>query len=106
MDATTIATIRRAVAQHPDGVTIHVRAVPGAARTAITGIYGDDAVRIAVAAPPVDGAANTELLGFIAERCDVPVARVELLSGVHSRSKLLLVGGVRRGGVLLALLRH
>ena len=49
------------------GVTLAVRAQPGAKKTAITGVYGEGAaaqLKIAVQAPPVEGRANLARLRF------------------------------------------
>ena len=81
-----------------DGVTLAVRAQPGAKKTAITGIYGEgDAaqLKIAVHAPPVDGKANLALVAFLAETFALPKNHVELVSGELSRSKVLLLRGVQ-----------
>lgn len=79
------------------GVTLAVRAQPGAKKTAITGVYGEGAaaqLKIAVQAPPVDGRANLALVIFLAETFDLPRNRVKLVSGDISRSKIFLLGGV------------
>lgn len=79
------------------GVTLTVRAQPGAKKTAIIGIYGDgDAaqLKIAVHAPPVEGRANGALIAFLAETFGVPKRSVELVSGEFSRSKVFLLRGV------------
>jgi len=79
------------------GVTLAVRAQPGAKKTAIAGVYGEgDAaqVKIAVQAPPVDGRANEALIGFLSETFGVPRRSVELVSGESSRSKVFLLRGV------------
>jgi uncharacterized protein len=79
------------------GVTLAVRAQPGAKKTAITGIYGageSAQLKIAVQAPPVEGRANDALLVFIAETFAVPKRAVELVSGELSRSKVFRVSGV------------
>ena len=81
------------------GVTLAVRAQPGAKKTAIAGIYGDgDAaqLKIAVQAPPVEGRANEALVAFLAETFNVPRKSVELVSGELSRSKLFLLRGLRQ----------
>lgn len=81
------------------GITLAVRAQPGAKKTAITGVYGDGAnaqLKIAVHAPPVEGRANQALVEFLAELFSVPRARVELISGELARSKVFLVRGVAR----------
>lgn len=82
-----------------DGVTLAVRAQPGAKRTAIVGAYGDgDAaqLKIAVQAPPVEGRANEALIAFLAEKFELPKRSVELVSGELSRSKVFLLRGVSR----------
>lgn len=80
-----------------DGVTIAVRAQPGAKKTAMTGIYGDGSaaqLRIAVQAPPVEGRANLALIAFLAELLEIPRNTVELLTGELSRNKVFLLRGV------------
>jgi len=79
------------------GVTIAVRAQPGAKKTAITGVYGEGAatqLKVAVQAPAVEGRANSALVVFLAETFDLPKNRVELVGGELSRSKIFLLGGV------------
>lgn len=75
------------------GVRIRLRVQPRAARTEVAGVHGD-AVRLRVAAAPVDGAANTALVHFLAERLGVPRSAVHLLAGVSGRSKVVAVDGV------------
>lgn len=80
-----------------EGVTLAVRAQPGAKRTAVTGIYGEGAnaqLKIAVNAPPVEGRANDALIAFLAETFRVTKNAVELSSGVLSRSKVFVLRGV------------
>jgi len=79
------------------GVTLAVRAQPGAKKTAIVGIYGEGAaaqLKIAVQAPPVEGKANSALIGFLAELFGVTKNKVEIVSGELSRSKVFLLHGV------------
>ena len=66
--------------------------MPGAKRTGIQGLHGE-ALKIRVAAPPVDGAANDELCQFLAKAFSVPLRNVELISGASSRSKRFSVLG-------------
>ena len=80
------------------GVTLAVRAQPGAKKTAIVGVYGEgDAaqLKIAVQAPPIEGRANEALIAFLAETFGIPKRSVELVSGELSRSKVFLLTGVR-----------
>ena len=81
------------------GVTLAVRAQPGAKKTAITGVYGQGAaaqLKIAVQAPPLEGRANQALIAFLAETFNVPKNAVELVAGELSRSKVFLLRGVTR----------
>jgi uncharacterized protein (TIGR00251 family) len=80
------------------GVTLAVRAQPGAKKTAIVGVYGEgDAaqLKIAVQAPPVEGRANEALVAFLADYFGVAKRSIELVSGELSRSKVFLLRGVR-----------
>lgn len=65
---------------------------PGARKTEIAGLHGN-ALKIRLAAPPVDGKANAALVAFLAEELGVPRARVELVSGAASRQKRLRISG-------------
>ncbi|HEX7728514.1 MAG TPA: DUF167 domain-containing protein [Terracidiphilus sp.] len=80
-----------------DGVTLAVRAQPGAKKTAIAGIYGEGdqaQLKIAVQAPPIEGRANQALIAFLAKTFGVPKSSVELVTGELSRSKVFLLRGV------------
>ena len=79
------------------GVTLAVRAQPGAKKTSIVGIYGEGAsaqLKIAVQAPPIEGRANSALVAFLADFFGISKSSVELLSGELSRSKVFLLRGV------------
>jgi uncharacterized protein (TIGR00251 family) len=72
------------------GITLTLHIQPGAKKTEVAGLYGD-ALKIRLAAPPVDGKANAALIGFLAERLGVAKAAVSLKSGQTSRRKVLEV---------------
>lgn len=79
------------------GVTLAVRAQPGAKKTAITGVYGEGTeaqLKIAVHAPPLEGRANLALIAFLAETFGVAKNAIELMTGELSRSKVFLLRGV------------
>ncbi len=81
-------------------LTLHIQ--PGAKRTEVAGEHGD-ALKIRLAAPPVDGKANAALLAFIAERLGVSKSAVTLKSGQTSRRKVVEVeGATAEVGRLLA----
>jgi hypothetical protein len=60
-------------------------------------------VRIRLAAPPVDGAANEELVRFLAEALSVPRTALRVVSGQASRSKIILIHGITLDQVRLGL---
>ncbi|MBP8868152.1 MAG: YggU family protein [Propionivibrio sp.] len=69
-------------------LTLHIQ--PGAKKTEVAGLHGD-ALKIRLAAPPVDGKANAALLSFVAERLGIAKSSVSLKSGQTSRRKVLEV---------------
>lgn len=77
----------------PDGVRIQVYVQPRASRTEVAGRHAD-ALKVRLAAPPVDGAANLALLRFLAETLRVTPASVTLVSGASSRRKVVAVHGI------------
>lgn len=83
-------------------VRISVYVQPRASKTAIAGMH-DGAIKIRLAAPPVDGAANAALIEFIAERIGVPRSRVRLVSGASARRKIIEIEGVDDASVAAAL---
>lgn len=76
----------------PGGAAISVHVQPKASRSECVGIHGD-ALKIRVAAPPADGAANAELCRFLARQCDVPLNAVQIVTGMSSRKKRVFVKG-------------
>lgn len=74
-------------------VVLRVHAQPGGGRSAVTGRYGD-AVKVKVAAPPVEGRANTALVAFLAKELGLKEADVTLVAGESSRTKRVRLGGL------------
>lgn len=71
-------------------LTLHVQ--PGAKRSEITGLHGE-ALKLKLAAPPIEGRANEALLRFIADKFSVPLRQVELKQGGQSRHKVIAIAG-------------
>ena len=76
-----------------DSARINVYVQPRASKTAVVGMH-DGCVRIRLAAPPVDGAANAALIEFVADRLGVAKSRVRITAGLTSRRKTVEVDGV------------
>jgi uncharacterized protein len=84
--------------EHADSITFEVRVVPRASRTEIAGEHGG-ALRVRVAAPPVEGAANDELVRFFAKLFGVPRGDVEIVAGRASKNKVVRARGAGRAAI-------
>jgi uncharacterized protein (TIGR00251 family) len=78
--------------QHDRGLTFAVRVVPRASRSQVDGEY-NGALRVRISAPPVDGAANKELVRVLARCFRVRLNAVEILSGLTSKNKVVRLEG-------------
>ncbi len=76
--------------ENADGIVLSLHIQPGAKRTEVAGVHGK-ALKIRLAAPPVDGKANAQLLRFLAETFGVPARAVTLLRGETSREKTVRI---------------
>jgi uncharacterized protein (TIGR00251 family) len=65
-----------------------VRVVPRASRTEVAGVHAG-ALRVRLAAPPVDGKANAALIRFLSAALSIPRAEIRILRGESSRSKTI-----------------
>jgi uncharacterized protein len=73
-------------------VRVDVYVQPRASRSQVVGEHGD-ALKIRLAAPPVDGAANDELIRFMAKTLGVAQSQVTIASGATSRRKTIEIQG-------------
>ncbi|HEX4573712.1 MAG TPA: DUF167 domain-containing protein [Gemmatimonadales bacterium] len=80
-----------------------LQVAPRARSTAVAGQHGD-AIRIRLAAPPVDGAANAELVRFLAARLGVPRGAIAIVAGAAGRRKTIEIAGLATEAVVRALL--
>jgi hypothetical protein len=74
-------------------VRLSVRAQPRASRSEVAGEH-DGALKVRLAAPPVDGEANRELVRFLAKLLDVARSRVTVVAGETGRNKVVEVAGL------------
>jgi uncharacterized protein (TIGR00251 family) len=86
------------IVESPEGVTFDVRVIPRARRNAVDGVQGD-ALKVRLAAAPVDGAANEALIAFVAGQLGVRKSAVSIHSGAKSRHKTVYVEGIDRARV-------
>lgn len=71
-------------------VLIRLHVQPKASKSRIVGLH-DGCLKLAVAAPPIDGKANAEVVKCLANILGVPVRDVTVKSGAQSRKKLIVV---------------
>ena len=76
-----------------NGVSFAIRVQPRASRSTIAGEL-DGALKIRLAAPPVDGEANEELIRFLSKLFNVARAQIVMRSGQTSRNKLIMIDGI------------
>lgn len=74
--------------RHGDGLWLAVSVVPNAKRTGADGLH-DGALRVRLAAPPVDGKANAALLAWLAAELGLQRRALQLLHGIAARRKLV-----------------
>ncbi len=70
------------------GIRVSVRAKPRATKSRVVGVR-EGALEVALAAPPVDGAANDELVRTLAKTFDVPNSSVRVVLGLAGKNKVV-----------------
>ena len=80
-------------------ILFRVRVQPRASRDAIEGEHAG-ALKVRLTAPPIEGRANESLRHILAQRLNVPLSAVRIISGENSRNKRVAVEGVMRAQVL------
>ncbi len=76
--------------RHGDGVSLRVRVKPRASKSRVLG-ERDGELEVAVSAPPVDGAANEELVRILAEHFEVPKSAITIFRGASGRAKIVRI---------------
>jgi uncharacterized protein (TIGR00251 family) len=84
-----------AILSEKESINIQVRVQPNAARNEVVG-FADGVWRVRVAAPPVQGKANRELVDFLSHVLRVSKNRVTILRGQATRNKVIAVAGLTR----------
>ncbi|WP_437723668.1 DUF167 domain-containing protein [Sorangium sp. So ce861] len=84
---------RLAITERAEGVRISVQVRPRSSRSAIVGVR-EGALDVSLTAPPVDGAANAELVKLLSRALDVRQGDVQITLGASGRSKVVAVRGL------------
>ena len=88
--AATPSDSLRCLSARDDGVQLQLSVMPNAKRTEVDGLR-DGALRVRLAAPPIDGRANEALIAWLAKSLGVPKRAVEVLRGESSRRKQVVI---------------
>jgi uncharacterized protein (TIGR00251 family) len=76
------------------GAAIAVKVMPRARKTEVAGVMDDGTIKIRVAAPPAEGAANTALIAFLAETLGIARSQIDIVAGLSSERKLISLVGI------------
>jgi uncharacterized protein len=79
------------LANSREGILLTLRVSPGARRTSLEGPYGENALKLRVAAPPEGGKANAEIEVYLARLLAIPRSNVSIVRGASGRDKTVLV---------------
>jgi uncharacterized protein (TIGR00251 family) len=77
----------------PDGIVIDVRVITRASKSGLAGTRGD-ALLVRLHAPPVEGAANAELVTLLSVALGIPKRAIAIVAGEQSRQKRVHIKGV------------
>ena len=89
----TESTVSSFVSDSKDGVILRIQVQPRASRDEVVGPHGN-ALKIRITAPPVAGAANKQLLRFLAKKLKVARSQMSIASGATSRAKSIAIEGI------------
>ena len=80
-------------------IVIKVKIVPGSSKNKIVGVY-NNALKIAITSPPVDGKANKKCIAYLAKYFDVAKSKIEIISGQTSKNKLIKIYDISQEEIL------
>lgn len=83
------------IKETPDGVIFNIRVLPRSSRCEIAGIQ-NDALKLKITAPPVEGKANEECIRFLSDRLGVKRSKISIVAGQKSKNKSIAISGLTR----------
>ena len=86
-----------------NAVMLYVQIAPNASRNALDGFRGD-ILRVKVAAPPVEGKANKELVAYLSDILDISKGSVRIVKGHTLRNKVIAIDGLTSAQMMQKLL--
>ena len=81
------------IKQKGNGIILHIHVIPKSARSEIVGIH-DDALKLKIAAPQIEGRANAECIRYISDMLGIRKNRISISSGHKSKKKNIVVEGM------------
>jgi len=78
----------------PEACRLNLKVSPGAKSSSISG-YQDGVLSIRIKAPPVEGKANQELIAFFSRRLDTARSNIDIIRGLSSKNKVVLITGFK-----------
>jgi len=85
-----------------EATVFSVRVIPRASKSEIVGEH-DRALKVRIASPPVDGAANAELIRLLAKKFGVPKSNVEIIAGQTLKAKRVRISGISAADIATVL---
>jgi len=82
-----------------EGILLPIRVVPRASKNEIQGVY-NNALKIRLQAPPVEGKANQALIRFLSNVLNIPRAQLSIASGETGRDKMILIKGTAKNALM------
>ncbi|HBY57060.1 MAG TPA: YggU family protein [Candidatus Atribacteria bacterium] len=76
-----------------NNIIIKLKIIPNSSKDKIIGIH-NSALKIAIAAPPVEGKANKKCISFLAKYFDIAKSKIEIISGINSKNKLIRINNI------------
>ena len=77
-----------------NGITIEVKVEPRSSQRGIAGVMENNVLKVKLTSPPVEGAANEQLIEIIAEELKVKRAQVKVIRGHSSKRKVVEISGI------------
>jgi len=81
-----------------DGVFFHLRVLPRSSRSELAGIQ-DNALKLKIMAPPVEGKANLECIRFLSDKLGIRKSQITIKAGHKSKSKTVFISGIKKEDV-------
>lgn len=87
------------IKEGPEGIIFNLRVIPRSSRCEITGIQ-NDALKLKITAPPVEGKANEECIRFLSDQLGIKKNRIAIKAGHKSKNKTIAISGITKDDLI------